>query len=233
MNLDPNISPTSDTAFTDTLQRLSLLSAQIPSPSQRYQAHRLASSLLHLHSSSEVKLAYIKDTLEHCPYDNLKGSAVGWIKDEILAANDQSGENESGIFASADLFDILGDWLWGDRVGVPMYTAGQSLNDQSDEFAQLQNLAPFYLGVLNLLFLLLSNKALYERYGMAELVGTIKNEFLDPLLAASKGFEKALGGPDSGDDEEEERIRKARVAEMQLLAMNVTQVVGAIESRTR
>ena len=80
------IPPDNDTAYNNILQRLSLLSANMPSPALRYHAYVLTCSILHAHPSDHVRLAFIGDTLEHCPYENLKASAIGWLKDEILAA---------------------------------------------------------------------------------------------------------------------------------------------------
>ncbi|KAL8955339.1 MAG: hypothetical protein Q9193_006770, partial [Seirophora villosa] len=95
--------PPNDDTFTNTLQRLSLLSANTPSAPLRYHAHILTSRLLHAHPDRNLRLAFIKDTLQHCPYENLKASAVGWLKDEIRAAaatpntgNEQQGESAEG-----------------------------------------------------------------------------------------------------------------------------------------
>jgi hypothetical protein len=36
--------------------------------------------------SSEEKLYYILDTLDHCPYDNLKVAAIGTLKKQLSKA---------------------------------------------------------------------------------------------------------------------------------------------------
>ena len=77
--------PDSVEAFNELVQRVALLSANTPNASLRYQAHLVTKSILASHPDRAVRLAYIKDTLAECPYDNLKASAVGWLKDEILA----------------------------------------------------------------------------------------------------------------------------------------------------
>ena len=212
------------------MQRLSLLSAQLPDPTLRYQAHHLASTLLSLHSSDEVKIAYIKDTLEHCPFDNLKGSAVGWLKDQILAANtpNEEGTASGSVFSSSDLLDIAGEWLWGDRVGVPMYSPQQSNEEAEEDFSNLQKMLSFYLAVLNLFYLLLSNKSIFTNLNVKEYIGGVKSEFLEPLSQAAKGYEGALK---SGtiDGMEEQEVRDAQVVEMQLLIMNCQQVIDVID----
>ena len=235
LHTDPSISPSSDQEFNDALQRLSLLSAQLPSPSQRYQAHQLASTLLHLHPSNEVKLSYIKDTLEHCPYENLKASAVGWVKDEILSANmpsdEPGGDGQGGIFASPALLDTIGEWLWGDRVGVPMYSPHEPREQRLSEFSTLQSMQTFYLGVLNLLFLLLSNETLYKNLGMADLLNDIKSDFIESLLETATGFEKAFqsGGVSGG----EESNMGGEFSDLSLLVMNCQQILDKIVEKEK
>ena len=231
LHTEPFISPTSDEAFNAAMQRLSLLSAQLPDPTLRYHAHYLAFTLLSLQSSDEVKLAYIKDTLEHCPFENLKGSAVGWLKDEIVTANapNEEGSPSGSIFSSPALIDIVGEWLWGDRVGVPMYSAQQSDEETAEEFANLQKLLSFYLAVLNLIFLLLSNKTMSTNLDVGDIIKGIREDFLEPLSQAAKGFEEALSSGKLNDGEDED-VRRLQVAEMQILAMNCQQALGLIDA---
>ncbi|KAL9096843.1 MAG: hypothetical protein Q9165_000807 [Trypethelium subeluteriae] len=79
--------PVDDEDFHQYLQKTSLISANCPSPNVRYHAHYLTSTVLRSHPSDKVRLAFIRDTLEHCPFENLKASAVSWLKGELLEAN--------------------------------------------------------------------------------------------------------------------------------------------------
>ena len=82
-----NLSGFPDTAdFQSYIQTLSLIAATNPDPKLRAVAHYLATSVLHAHPSASVRLLIIRDVLEHCPFQNLKESAVGWLKDEIANA---------------------------------------------------------------------------------------------------------------------------------------------------
>lgn len=74
------------TDFQSYIQTLSLIAATNPDPKFRTVAHYLATSVLHAHPSASVRLLIIRDVLEHCPFQNLKESAVGWLKDEIFSA---------------------------------------------------------------------------------------------------------------------------------------------------
>ena len=223
LHINPSIAPSSDEEFNIALQRLSLLSANLPSPSQRYQAHQLASTLLHLHPSNEVKLAYIRDTLEHCPYESLKGSAIGWLKTEILSANAVTKTAEKGardLFSSPALLQLLAPWLW------PAVTPS---SHTEEEYLRLQNNMAFFLAALNLLFLLLHNPTIAENLEVAEFTKQIMTQFVGPLMVKAKAFEAAFLSGEFG--EEYEGIRDARVGEMRLLMMNCAQVLDKLSTK--
>ena len=93
-------------------------------------------------------MAYIKDTLQNCPYENLKASAVGWLKDEIIAA----GRIESGksIFAGPATLTTLAPFL------VPNPYSLTHNNDFTPFLAHQS----FFLAVLNLIYLIFSSQTL-------------------------------------------------------------------------
>lgn len=216
---DPIPTPPSDADFTLILQQLSLLSANLPSPSQRYQAHQLASQILHTHPSDDVKLAQIRDTLEHCPYDNLKASATEWLKTEILTTNtpaeDSSGTDKS-IFTSPALLHILAPFLWP---GI------KTTQDPTiDSYAPFQALQPFYLAVLNLLYLLIANTTIAENLGIMDFEPEISGQFLGPLMREAETFETIFLAEGQGDAGETGEMARARAAECAVVVMNCAQV---------
>lgn len=209
-----------DEAFNMTMQRLSMLSANIPSPALRYQAHQLASTVLHSHPSDQVRLAYIKDTLEHCPYENLKASAVGWLKDEVLAASKATG-GERSIFSTPALLQTLSLDLFP---SVRDLFADRSIEEVN---AKLDTHQVYFLALLNFLYLLLSSPTLWQNLDGAASLSRYREEFLEPLLMASKENLDSLRSGNSGDgDREEDQARS--IAERELLLMNVQQVVDSL-----
>lgn len=193
--------PPNDEAFTGLLQRLSLLSANTPSPTLRYHAHVLTSSLLHSHPSDHVRLAFIKDTLEHCPYENLKASAVGWLKDEILIADgsqhDHTNDSPS-IFTTPTALTTLAPLLFPD---LHPTTDQPPEQDHHHSFRVHQ---PFYLAVLNLYYLLLSSQSLFPRLEIARLTEdyNIREGFLQGLADVSRVLRAEISGEDEDEDEE-------------------------------
>lgn len=218
----------SDHVFNNVLQRLSLLSANMPSPVLRYHAHLLTSTILHLNPSENSRLAFIRDTLEHCPFENLKASAIGWLKDEILAAekaeqSKKEPEAEDSIFATSAALTTLAPFIFPNPEKL---MEGQSVRDS---YATFQAHQPFYLAVLNSLYLLLSSTNLSSRLQMAEVAK--QNElprFLDSLLQASKRFQSSI----SNDELEygDERGRNDGFFGMELMEMTVEQAQHALSN---
>lgn len=215
-----------DHVFNNVLQRLSLLSANMPSPVLRYHAHLLTSTILHLNPSENSRLAFVRDTLEHCPFENLKASAIGWLKDELLAAEKaeqskkESDANRS-IFATSAALTTLAPFIF---LNPEKLMEGQSI---TDSYATFQAHQPFYLAVLNLLYLLLSSATLSSRLEMAEVAK--QNElprFLDSLLQASKKFQSNISNDELqyGD----EQGRNDGFLGMELMQMAVEQAQHAL-----
>jgi len=59
----------------------------------------------------------MKDTLEHCPFDSLKASIIGILKDEIASAT-ASGNTKPSIFATPLVLEELSMFLFPDLSGV-------------------------------------------------------------------------------------------------------------------
>ncbi|KAL8768776.1 MAG: hypothetical protein Q9209_005064 [Squamulea sp. 1 TL-2023] len=160
--------------FTKTLQYFSILSATTPSAALRYAAHLLTSKILHAHPNDHLRLSFIKDTLEHCPYENLKASAVVWLKDEILAANtpahsdatsqpflerDTDGKDGS-IFATPTCIATLAPHLFISPLTLL----------SKDEFQAHES---FFLAALNLYYLFLSMEGLKEKLALERAMGEV------------------------------------------------------------
>ncbi len=177
--------PEDDQYYTNALQRLALLSANTPHAPLRYHAHLLASQLLHAHPNEEVRLSYIKDTLQHCPYENLKASAVGWLKDEIIAAtipapteSHSKPDSKPSIFATPACIETLAPHLF--------------ISPKLDSDALIAH-EPFFLAVLNFYYFLLVSDALRDTLGEAVLresgdwLDQMKSRVLDSAKAAEDG----------------------------------------------
>ena len=225
-----------DGIYSSILQRLSLLSANLPSPALRYNAHLLTSSLLHFHPSDHFRLAFIRDTLEHCPFENLKASAVGWLKDELLLA-----DKEKTTIQHSDLTDPM-----------PIFTTPAALvtlspflipnvNDilkgqttATDSYTIFQAYQPFFLATLNLLYLLLTSPILSKRLSLEEGFDLFSREdFLQPLFDTSRSLRTSILSDEvtrfTGNTAGEEEGRDAALAALELLDMSVQQVENVLE----
>lgn len=213
----PSTLPESDETFTSSLQYLSLLSANNPSPTLRYNAHLLTASLLHSHPSDHVRLAFIRDTLEHCPYENLKASSIGWLKNELLLANTKSipieVEESPSIFATPTALTTLAPSLFPDLSHPEDTDHDQTQQHPLTTRSSFEAHQPFYLSVLNLLFLLLSSPSLFSALDIPALTEEydIHSRFLGGLSALSMQFRKEQEGEE--DDFELLSMSLERVTE--------------------
>lgn len=190
--------PADDEYFAKYLQTTSLVSANTPSPSLRYHAHYLTSTILRSHPSDIVRLTFIRDTLEHCPYENLKACAVGWLKGETLEANiphkhaeddSSSGNEPTSIFATPIALSTVSPFLFPD-----LTTSWASSVEVSDSWMQFRTDLGFYLSTLNFYYLLLTAKMLHENLDVAGLhkKGHVEEGYLGPLMAAIAKFRNEL-----------------------------------------
>lgn len=134
--------PLEDEDFLQHLQNLSLISANSPSPTLRYGAHTLLSSILHAHPIDRTRLLFIVDTLESCPYEKLKASAVGWLKEELITAQERKSED---LFSSTVALASAQPFLFPDMSALVEASDLEALEELRQTF-------PFHMAVLNFLY---------------------------------------------------------------------------------
>lgn len=183
--------PLEDDAFLEHLQALSLLSANTPSPTLRYAAHVLTSAILHAHPVDRLRLTFICDTLEHCPYETLKASAVSWLKDEIMISQERKSEN---AFATTVALAAAQPYLFPDTSALSTATDEELKEELSQSF-------PFHMAVVNFLFFI-SNK-LYSSIVPPGMMTVVEEIYLGPLRAAQAKSLKAAETVDEGANSKE------------------------------
>ena len=188
--------------FSSYLQRVTATAANVPLADLRFQLHVFASTVLHSNPSTDARLDFIQDTLEYCPYENLKVSAVGWLKDETLAGFDlpvAQSQNSNGL----KIVGITGDSSnaftqpSAIRACAPWLFAKPDVSSDDEIAAHL----PFWLTVLNFYYLLCSSKLLYEGLDVRglSLDFDVNKSFVDILTkltgtanTTSQGFESLV-----------------------------------------
>lgn len=242
-----NMGQPSDTdSFNSYLQVMSLISSNCPSPSLRYVAFFITTTILRSNPSDIERLAFIRDTLEHCPFDNLKVAAISWIKGETIEASESkipaaataagsssasSGppsatEQETSIFATPVAIDSLSPYLF------PDLTHDLSTASMSDAWAIFDQNLQFYLASLNFYFLLLSADRLRQNLNVDGLHvnNDIDGSFLGPLQEAAARFREGAQADGElgkrwardGDDVNSE------IAKVKLLETTVEKVTAAV-----
>ncbi len=208
--------PKDDEHFAQYLQTISLISANTPSPSLRGHAHFLTSTILRSHPHDLVRLTFIRDTLEHCPYENLKASAVSWLKGETLEAtapnaqpttDDDTADEQPNIFATPVAISTVAPFLWPDLTKT--YSAATLDEQLEDAWMLFRQQHGFYLAALNFYILLLKARYLHDTLGVKEIN---LEHFVAPLKEAAARFGKELDSKTSSlvDGEDEEARDQAR-----------------------
>ncbi|KAF1814960.1 DUF1760-domain-containing protein [Eremomyces bilateralis CBS 781.70] len=191
--------PTSDDEFLNYLQATSLISANSPIPQLRGVAHFVTSTILRCHPHDLLRLTFIQDTLQHCPYENLKETAVGWLKGETIEANlglgilnikpgptDTEDDNTTSIFATPVALSSVAPFLW------PKTDPAVDRTQPKEAWLRFRINLGFYLAALNFWYLIVTAQPLHEPLGIRGLHATVQNGYLEPLAALVASFKKGL-----------------------------------------
>jgi len=199
--------PLEDEDFLQHLQTLSVLSANNPSPTLRYAAHALTFAILHAHPVDRLRLTFISDTLENCPFESLKASAVSWLKEEIITAQERKSEN---LFASTVALAAAQPYLFPDA---------SALNDATEEelLQELEQVFPFHMAVANFLYFIGGDQ--YSHVVPTGMMAVVEEIYLGPLRTAlQKSME--VKGEDDG-----------MKVELQLLGERIAMCSAQIDER--
>jgi hypothetical protein len=199
--------PLEDEDFLEHLQSLSLLSANNPSPTLRYSAHMLTSSILHAHPVDRLRLTFISDTLEHCPYEALKASAVSWLKEEIIMAQERKSEN---VFSSTVALGAAQPYLFPNTSALGEASDGELTQELAQSF-------PFHMAVVNFLYFIGGKQ--YSHVVPSGMTAVVEEIYLGPLRAAQ---EKSLLAIDSGKGKGAAGDIEDRKVEFELLGERIS-----------
>lgn len=228
--------PADSEQFSQYLQYLSLISSNSPSPSIRYHAFYLATTILRSNPSDAERLAFIKDTLEHCPFDNLKVAAVSWVKGETIEANpptsisshepqhQDSAQDETSVFSTPVALDSLAPYLF------PDLTHDLTTKSITESWLVFQQSLHFYLASLNFYYLLLSAQHLHEPLAIGDLHSNndVAGSFLQPLRVASTRFREGKANGDLASVWEDTGDSDAHMAELGLLDVTLDKVTAGV-----
>ncbi|KAL5119867.1 hypothetical protein ACEQ8H_002228 [Pleosporales sp. CAS-2024a] len=218
--------PKDDESFAQYLQTISLISANTPSPSLRGHAHYLTTTILRSHPHDLVRLTFIRDTLEHCPYENLKASAVSWLKGETLEANSPQAKSQAynddsktNIFATPVALSTIAPFLWPDL--TTHYTLLDT--DIAEGWMQFRQELSFYIAALNFYYMLLQAPHLHDALGVKQLQ---LGQYIEQLSMVAKRFQEELDAGGEKLDLEGEGLDQAK-ADVGLLEKVVEWVEAA------
>jgi Uncharacterised protein family, YAP/Alf4/glomulin len=163
-------------------------------------------------------LTFIRDTLEHCPFENVKGSAVGWFKTEILEVTKPLPEgvaspkfDEHGttsIFATSVALDSVAPFIFPDLKAEAI-----GFDTSQKVWSSLKLNFVFYTASLNLYYLLRSSKVLSSALDVEKVLTQhdVDTSFVTPLK------EYVVSLKTNADDPIEEQDLKLEAADLAVL----------------
>lgn len=179
------------------LQTFAAISATATSPQARFLAHQHVATCLKKHPDEAVRLAYIKDTLEHCPFESLKERVVVILKDEIMHATSPSssggGSTLDSIFSTPVVLEELFSVLFPD---IDELLSGS----EEQNWETFKNTYPTLVATVNLYYFLIKSPATRDRMEVCnkEHAERVDKRFLEPLDKAVEGF-KARGNVEDSE----------------------------------
>jgi hypothetical protein len=205
--------PDAPERFFIYLQIFSVISTNARSHQARFLANSHVARCLRAHPSEAVRLAYVRDTLQHCPFESVKAAVIGMLKDEIVHATtpavaeiDDSPSSPqiprilNSIFASEICLQEVFDDLFPDLEKV-----FANKNTNSDIWETFKQIHCCVSATVNLYLLILLNGDIRRRLGFPEqdFVNKIEERFLKPIrsrLGILKEMEKKESGIESIGD---------------------------------
>lgn len=178
-----------------------------------------------MHPSHENRLDLIIDVIKFPEYDNLKVSAIEWLKNEVLAADrEYPSPRNAPIFVTPAILDSITPYLM---------LEDPTILDEWKEctpktYVYFQTHVPFFLAVLNFIYLITRSGSLSARLDVttwAKLT-ILPSQYTQHLIKAAEGF--ATFKSELGLSEEEADVADAQ---LDLLKMTAGLVTTAIMDR--
>jgi hypothetical protein len=209
--------PEKSDAFFIYLQIFSVISTNAASPQQRFLANSHVARCLRAHPNEAVRLAYVRDTLEHCPFESVKAAVVGILKDEIVHAT--TPVRRAGLSVPSTPNSILGTPLGLSEIFDVLFPEMEKTFEAAkDEWEVWKDVYPRIAATLNLHLLLVLNSELRHRLGVdAKFRSKVEEKFLQPVRKRLQTFR-----------EREEKEGGANVAMLEVTVERIGEVVAGI-----
>lgn len=182
--------PESTESFFIYLQIFSVISTNAQSAQARFLANSYVARCLRAHPNEAVRLAYVRDTLEHCPFESVKAAVVGILKDEIIHAT--TPVQRDGLSTPSTPNSILGTGLCLSEIFDVLFPDLEKVLEDGG-WNKFKEIHPRFAATLNLYLLLLLNEDLRLRLGVTErgFGKKVEVRFLAPVRRRLEEFKEA------------------------------------------
>ncbi|CCX13533.1 YAP-binding/ALF4/Glomulin [Pyronema domesticum] len=173
--------PDSAEKFFIYLQIFSVISTNSSSAQCRFLANSHVARCLRAHPNEAIRLAYVRDTLEHCPFESVKAAVIGVLKDEIIHATTPVQKPELSVPSTPN--SIFGTSLCMTEIFDSLFPDLEKVfeNDQA-AWEKFKEIHPRFAATVNFYLLLLMNKGLGLKMGVDKAFREkVEKRFLEPV----------------------------------------------------
>jgi hypothetical protein len=178
--------PVDDRQYEDFVLALTACSSR-----QSYNSlRRIPSTVVRSHPSQIARFKIIRKVLENEGLLYARESAIGWLKDEIMATT--QSEAEPSIFLNPHYFSVLFPLLFNSAELSSLKADLSSGNVVVPWLRFSQILAPSIHAGLSLYYILLSSSKLREQLQLGKTYPYFRSKFLAPLKSICQAFDEDL-----------------------------------------
>ncbi|OJD17107.1 hypothetical protein ACJ73_08824 [Blastomyces percursus] len=146
---------------------------------------RVPSTIFHSNPDAAARFNLIRKILENEDLQYAREPAIGWLKEELLAATAPNAppDQKENILTDPSYFAILFQHIYKPIPADWLALGTAKTEDLINSWMTFtQHLLPYYISILNLYYFLTQSPALFERLQIQKLHPAFESKFLVPLM---------------------------------------------------
>ncbi|KAG5301337.1 Kinetochor_Ybp2 superfamily protein [Histoplasma ohiense] len=180
---NPSSSPPNETEFTQFIIQLTAC-IRAPGFCSFSRMERVPSTIFHSNPDPVVRFNLIRQILEVEDIQYAREPAIGWLKEDLLAATTPNvhPDQKENPFIDPTHFAILFPRIY-EPIPDDWLSLGTAKTDHliNTWLTFMQHLLPYHLAILNLYYFLTQSATLYKQLQIQELHPAFESKFLVPL----------------------------------------------------
>ncbi|KLJ11858.1 hypothetical protein EMPG_13005 [Blastomyces silverae] len=187
-NCSPVSAPQNETEFSQFIIQLTACT-RAPGFRSFSRMARVPSTIFHSNPDPTARFNLISKILENEDLQYAREPAIGWLKEELLAATAPNGppDQKENIFIDPSHFAILFQHIYKPIPADWLALRTAKTEDLINTWMTFtQHLLPYHLSILNFYYFLTQSPVLFERLQIQKLHPSFESKFLVPLMTFAR-----------------------------------------------